>query len=304
MKKIIVLALAIVLLAGLSVGCGGGGETQPKTSTITVSVFDEGGSALSGVFLVMGDHSGETGDSGKCIFDDVESASYTIYASKDGYEDESESIAVSAGESKTVSLTLKKVEETAETLKNYSTEKSYKLELEGKSGSGKISKIIILYDDYGKSQYLATYEGDKKEFELYIVDDKAKVSTDGEWMDIPFESVEMLAATYRGLVEYTWKGVEESYNKSVTIPGFSYTVEEVGRETVNGYPATKYHMSVIATSEEGKKMESSSDVWIINSGPYKGYPTRIVATTKSGDETVTTTMNISDFGKDMGIQMP
>ncbi|MEA3314179.1 MAG: carboxypeptidase regulatory-like domain-containing protein [Caldisericota bacterium] len=302
MKKIIVLVLAIVLLAGLFVGCSGGGETQPKTSTITVSVFDEDGNTLSDVSLTMGDYSGETGDSGKYMFNDVESASYTIRASKDGHEDESEDIVVSAGENKTVLLTLKKVEEEAEELKNYSSEKSYRAVMEGQLSPGGINRIIIEHDNYGNSQHLTIYDEDEKEFEMYIVDDKAKTLMDNEWMDVPLEQVQVMLSTgYLNLPEAMASGAAESYNTAITTPDFSYGVEKIGRETVNGYPTTKYHMFSKITSEEET---GTSDIWIINSGSYKGYATRMVVTIKSSGEEETFTINITDLGKDMGIQMP
>jgi len=301
MKKIIVLALAIVLLAGLFVGCGGGGETQPKTSAVTVSVFNEGGNALSGVSLTMGDYSGKTEDNGKYVFNDVESASYTIQASKDGHEDESEDIVVSEGENKTVSLTLKEVEEEAEELKNYSTEKSYRAVMEGQSSSEGINKIIIEHDNYGSSQHLTIYDEDEKEFEMYIVDDKAKMLMDGNWVDVPFEQVQVMSTGYLNLFEGMTSGAAESYNIAITNPNFSYGVERIGRETVNGYSTTKYHMFSKITSEEET---GTSDIWIINSGPYKEHATRMVITMKSSGEEETMTINITDFGKDMGIQMP
>jgi len=301
MKKIIVLALAIVLLAGVFVGCGGGGETQPKTSTVTVSVFNEGGNALSGVSLTMGDYSGKTGNNGKYVFNDVESASYTIQASKDGHEDESEDIVVSEGENKTVSLTLKEVEEEAEELKNYSTEKSYRAVMEGQSSSGGINRIVIEHDNYGNSQHLTIYDEGEKEFEMYIVDDKAKMLMDDDWMDVPLEQVQAMSTGYLNLLEGMASGATESYNIAITNPDFSYGVEKIGRETVNGYPTTKYHMFSKITSEEET---GTSDIWIINSGPYKEYATRMVITIKSSGEEETMTINITDFGKDMGIQMP
>ncbi len=301
MKKIIVLALAIVLLAGLFVGCGGGGEVQPKTSTVTVSVLDGDGNALSGVNLTMGDRSGETEDNGEYMFNDVESASYTIQVSKDGYEGESEDIVVSAGENKTVSLTLQKAEEEAEELKNYSTEKSYRAVMEGRSSSGGINRIIIEHDNYGNSQHLTIYDEGEKEFEMYIVDDKAKMLMDNEWMDVPFEQVQAMSTGYLNLLAGMASGAAESYNIAISNPDFSYGVEMIGRETVNGYSAIKYHMFSKITSEEET---GTSDIWIINSGSYKGYATRMIITIKSSGEEETMTINITDFGKDMGIQMP
>lgn len=221
---------------------------------------------------------------------------------QDGYEDGSKDITVSAGENKTVTLTFKKVEE-AEELKDYSAEKSYRAVMEGNSSLGETNKVIIIQDDYGKSQHITIYTEGEEEFEMYLVGGKAKVLADEQWMEIPPEQVQAMSVGYLDLLKGMASNAEESYNIAINNPDFSYEVKRIGRETMNGYPTTKYHMFSKATSEEGEGVEAS-DTWIINSGPYEGYATCMVINIKFSGEEETMTINITDFGKDMGIKMP
>lgn len=309
MKKIIILAVVIMLIGGLLAGCGKGtnpAPPKPKTSNVTVTVNDEDGNAISSVELTMGDYSGKTGDDGKYVFNDVKAGNYTIKATKEGYEDGSEDIAVTAGEDKTVTITLKKVKQ-AEKLKDYSTLKSYKAVMEMKSeDSSENSKFVVMQDNYGKSQHLIGYENGKKQFELYVVGDKAKIFSNGTWLEVPAGQIGAFTASYANLFKNMIDQIETDYNGWVKSPNgnASYRIRKIGTETVNGYSTTKYHFSGEETTENEKTV-GTADIWIINRGPYKDYMTRMIVTsTSSTGEKDTLTINATDFGKDMGIKMP
>jgi len=309
MKRIVIFAVIIMLIGGLLAGCGGGTNPtspKPKTSNVTVTVKDETGNPISSVSLTMGDYSGKTGNDGKYVFNDVKPGDYTVEATKEGYEDGSEDITVTAGEDKNITLTLKKVQQ-AEELKDYSTVKSYKVVIEVKSNnSNEIDRVIVVRDNYGKSEDVTAYENNKKKFELCKVGDKAKILSEGYWIEVPADQIGSLTSAYldpfTGMVDI----VRSRYNEWVKTPNgsASYSVKRVGRETVNGYSTTKYHFSG-KVSSEGEKLVGEADIWIINKGPYKGYMTRMVATSSSSEGgKATYTINATDFGKDMEIKMP
>ena len=300
MKKVIAVTIILLLFVVVFAGCSGGGGTTPKTSKVNVSVTDEGGKAISGVKLSMGDYSGTTDSSGKYAFNDVKSGSYTIKASKEGYEDVSSDVTVGEGESKTVNLTLKE-EVVAEEIKDYSQIKSYKVTFEVKSASGKgDQKIEILQDDYGKKQHMTVMDlkTGETQFEMYIDGDKAKIRSDDTWTEMPASQVSSISGGFLAIVDTMAVNVRNSYNTSVkTLTGSaSYSISRVGSETVNDYPAVKYLMKANVTSQ-GEQTISQVELWVISSGTYKNYPTRMVISVTNKGETDMVTFNVSDFGK-------
>ncbi|MEF3245202.1 MAG: carboxypeptidase-like regulatory domain-containing protein [Caldisericaceae bacterium] len=302
MKKITILFVIIMLIGELLAGCGG-----IKPSTVTVAVVDENGNPIASTNLTMGKYSEKTGNDGKYVFKGVEAGNYTLKVTKEGYGDVSEDITVDKGEDKSLTITLRKLEQ-AEELKDYSALKSYKavMELNAKDSS-RNSKLVVEQENYGNSQHIIGYdENGNKQFEMYLVGDKAKVFTGGNWMELPATQVSSFTAEYLLTFETMVKEVEIRYNGWVKTPNGNtlYNVSKIGTETVNGYSTTNYNLSKEETSESGKTV-ITSDIWIINKGEYKNYMTRMVATSSiSGEETDVLTINITDFGKDMGINMP
>jgi hypothetical protein len=300
MKKVIAVTIILLLFVAVFAGCSGGGSTTPKMSKVNISVADEGGKAVSGVNLSMGDYSGTTDSSGKYTFNDVKSGSYTVKALKEGYEDVSTDVTVGEGESKTVNLTLKE-EVVTEEIKDYSQIKSYKLTFEVKSSSDKgDQKIEILQDDYGKKQHMTVVDlkTGETQFEMYIDGEKAKIRSDDTWMEMPASQVSSISGGFIAIVDTMAVGVRTSYNTSVktSAGSASYSISRVGSETVNDYPTIKYLMKANVTSE-GEQTISQAEIWVISSGSYKNYPTRMVISVTNKGETDTVTFNVSDFGK-------
>lgn len=301
MKKIVVMGIILLLIAGFFVGCSkGGGGTQPKTSQVNVSVADDSGNTLSGVSLTIGSYSGTTDSSGKYTFTDVKSGSYTVKAIKDGYKDASTDVTVGEGESKTVNLALNK-KAVAEEIKDYSRLKSYKATIEVKNSSGTgDQKIEILQDDYGKKQHITVIDSKtgENQFELYLDGDKAKIRSDDTWVEMSAEQVKGITQGFLTFIDATVTGVRAGYNASVkTLEGSaSYSINKVGSETVNDYPTIKYLMKSMATSV-GEQTIAQAEVWIIGSGSYKNYSTRMIISVINKGETDTMTVNISDFDK-------
>ncbi len=308
MRKVIIFVVVVALFGGLLAGCGRGTTSappKPKTSNVTVVVSNENGNALSSVNLTMGNYSGKTDDNGKYVFHNVKPGTYTVKATEDGYESMSSDVTVTAGEDKTVTLTLKKTEQMEE-LKDYSKVKSYKAVMELKQNN-KVSKYIIIQDNYGKSQHITAYNvnGGEK-IDLYVIGNKAKIYTDGNWIELPASQVGPLTAGYLKFLKNILSAVEDDYNGSInTSQGSgSYSVKREGKEEMNGYSTTRYRLSGKETSGEEKTV-GSADIWIINEGLYKGYATRIVVniTNSTGEKSIFT-INATELGKDMEIKMP
>jgi len=300
MKKIVVMGIILLLFVGVFVGCSGGGGTTTKMSKVDVSVADDSGNTLSGVSLTIGSYSGTTDSSGKYTFTDVKSGSYTLKAIKDGYKDASTDVTVGEGESKTVNLALNK-KAVAEEIKDYSKLKGYKATIEVKSSSGTGNqKIEILQDDYGKKQHITVIDSKtgENQFELYLDGDKAKIRSDDTWVEMSDEQVKGITQGFLAFVDAAVTGVRAGYNASVkTLEGSaSYSINEVGSETVNDYPAIKYLMKAMATSV-GEQTIPEAEVWVISSGSYKNYPTRMIISVINKGETDTMTVNSLDFDK-------
>ncbi len=319
-KRVIVLILSVILISVLFAGCSGGGggngssgsNQKPTTGNLAVAVVDDAGNTVSGATVSMDSTSGTTDSNGMYVFKDVKAGSYTIKATKDGYEDAQKDITVSAGKDQSVTLTLKKKQEQtgAEPLKDPSKVKSYRsiIYTESSGGSENKSKTIIEQDDYGKKQHIVVYEGDgKKSFELYVVGDKAKISQgNGKWMEMPGGMIGQLT---KGYIE-TFKSLQNEaygvYNGWVKDPTgeVSYKVERAKQETVNGYSTTKYVLHGKEKTETGVELGTIT-LWVINKGPYKDYTTRLqITSVDSSGKTEKITIDTLDFGKDMNISLP
>ncbi len=311
MKKIIILLLVVTLSAFIFAGCGGGSsnssapQPKPKTGSVTVIVKDSDGNALSGASVSMGTLSGMTNESGEYAFKGVKPGNYTLKASKDGYENSEKDIALKEGDNLSVTLVMKK-KAAPEEMKDYSKVKSYKLVMEMTSGNNKSGKFILIRDDYGKKQHLIVYNPDGgKEAEIYVVGDKAKIFSGGKWMEVPSSQISMLSDQYLGFAGSLINELRKNYNESIKTPvgSVSYGIKRMGEESVNGYSCTKYRFKSKESTSSGST-SGTADIWIINSGPYKGYATRIVMTSATNGKTETWTINFTDFGKDMGIKLP
>jgi len=319
-KRVIVLILALALTVTLFTGCGGGNgnsgnsgaNQKPKAANITVVVTDDGGSAVSGASVSMGNMSGTTDSDGKYVFTDVKEGNYTVEAKKDGYEGAQKTITVSAGSDDTVTLTIKKKQEqaSADLLKDPSKVKSYRsiIYVKEDSSSQNKSKMIIEQDDYGKEQHIVVYEGDgKKTFELYIVGDKAKMSQgNGKWMEMPGSMIGQITQGYIEAFKAMQNEAYAAYNGWVKDPSHevSYKVERAKQETVNGYSTTKYVLHGKEKTKEGVTLGTIT-LWVINKGPYKDYTTRLqITSVDASGKTEQIVIDTIDFGKDLHITLP
>lgn len=317
-KKVIVVILSIFLVSMLFAGCGGGGgnngssgsNQKPTTANITVVVVDDSGNTVPGATVSIDSTSGTTDANGNYVFKSVKEGSYTIKATKDGYEDAQKDITVSAGNDQTVTLTLKKKQEQVSALpvKDPFKVKSFRMIITTTSEdeNGK-EKVVMEQDDYGKKQRFIAYNSDgKKTLEVIVVGDKAKVWQNGKWMSMPSSMVKALTSGSMQSYIIMQNDIYMAYNGWVKDPTgqFSYKVEREKQETVNGYSTTKYLISGKEKTENGVVVGNAA-IWVINKGDYKGYVTRLVIDEKdSSGEKHVLRVDTLDFGKDMNISLP
>ncbi len=309
-KKLVVFAIAIVMAVVVFSGCGGGSNNggssiAPTTAHLTVTVKSSDGQVIEGAEVNVGENSNMTDANGKTIFDTLTPGDYQIEASKDGYDSASQNVSLKAGDQSSATLTLKKKESVNDTIKSTSKLKSYKGVIEMKSSNGESGKIVVIQDDFGKEQHVTMYGNDNKvQFELYVAGGKAKMrSGSNEWMDLPESSVQAMTKSTLGFAETMMNNTIEDFNKTITGKDVKYSVKRVGSETVNGYPAYKYHIFAKG-KDEGNEGVLNSDIWIINRGKYKDYTTRVVMNAKDNKGEGTFTINLTDIGKDMHISLP
>jgi len=110
MKGVRLKALGIALLGALGLlfaGCGQQGQPTPQTGTLQVTVQDQGGSPIQGAQVSVQGQSGTqlTDNQGKASFT-LPAGTYTVTATKQGYNPGSTQATVTAGQTTTATITL------------------------------------------------------------------------------------------------------------------------------------------------------------------------------------------------------
>lgn len=269
-----------------------------KGSKVNVSVVDESGSALSGVSVKMGSYSGTTDDGGRHTFSNVNSGSYTIEASKDGYDNASTDMTVGEVETKEATLTLKTpvTAEEINNINNYSNLNSYMEECVNQKSNGTHQKLIILVAQKGKQKEITHIDFETGETaEIYINGNsaRAKSNTGNRWIDVPFSQISKDTAEAVNTGQSIITNVQDWYNELVKTPSKYITIERAGNEIINGYFTIKYVIKEKTTS--GSITEA--DIWKISSGTYKNYVARIIETSidSKGEVDSMSRVDLSNF---------
>ncbi len=315
-KKLLSVAIVSLIAIFIFTGCGGGSGTnqgggsnsKPTKATLTVVVNDDSGNALNGAKVTVDTNKSKlTGSDGKVVFNLMEPGDYTIGVSKDGYQTDYEDVTLEAGDVKTVTFELRKVESSSsvDEVKSVSNLKSFKEVLEFKSNDKTEDggKILVVQDNYGKEQHIVIYGKDNKvQFEVYVVGDKAKIrSGSDKWMEMPESSAKALTTSTLGFAEGIMHNAIRYFNDSIKTGSSEYSVKKVGSETVNGYPTYKYH---ILAKDAANKTTISGDIWIISRGPYKDYTTKMSLVVEEDGRKDLFNASLTDIGKDMHITLP
>ncbi len=308
MKRIfiVVVVLSLLILAGCS-----GGTTSKKTSNLIVTVLDNESKPISGATIGLDGKTGSTDSNGKYTFKSLEEGSFTIYASKEGYEENSDSINVTAGKDATLTITLsKKTTEQVSELKELSSIKSYAFTFVTKDENGKSSTIKEEINDFGKREHLIVINEDGEvETEYFLVNDKAKMKSGDEWMEFTGEQATSMGGMFTSLAESFSNSATSWYNEAVRVPGGSVTFKRLGTETMNGYSTTKYEYTLTGEKYLGGDYEKVVvTYWVINSGNYKDYTTRLIfeytPTKNSTGSYQSIEFNFTRLGEDLKIELP
>jgi len=297
MKKLIL--MTIIFLFSFSIlSCG----KKVIKNDINVTVFDSKNSPLKDVNLSLDGKTGKTDENGKFTFSQVEEGTYTLIASKDGFSDSSENILISEGKKQEIKITLK--EKIAfEEIKDFSDIDSFEMIIEYKTqDDSEKQKIEIIRENYGKKEYLKVIDlkTEKITTELLIDGDKAKIRyEEEEWHELPKEQVESISESFWSLAKDIVDNVREDFNYSFKTPEgeISYSVDKIGDENVNDYITTKYVIKGKTIEMNNGEIQLEYQIWIINKGDYKNYPSRVIFNYNAKESELMYTINIYKYGE-------
>jgi hypothetical protein len=311
MKKLLLSVVVFFLLVSV-IGCKGGGTTTPNTSNLTVKVLDEAEKPLANASLDLNGTKGTTSSNGTYVFKNLIEGTYTVDATLEGYNSNSESVDIAAGKDANLTIVLSKTSAESE-IKELSSIKSYSFSFITKDKDGKTSTIKSEINDFGKREHLTIINEDNEiETEYYLVNDKAKMKSGGdeEWMELTGEQATSMSGVFTSLAESFSTSAREWYNGAIKTPTLSTTFKKLGTETMNAYSTNKYQYTV-----EGKALGSSYydkvtvTYWIINRGDYKDYTTKLFfeyfpVANATGTYYQSIEFNFTKFGEDIDIKLP
>lgn len=307
MKRVVLIVTVLCLF--IAVGCKGGSAS--KTSNLTVTVVDQSKNAIGGAKVEVDSKSGTTDSSGKIVFKSLEEGSYSVDVSKDGYESVSSSVSLSAGKDESIEITLSKKSEVETTeLKEFSSLKSYAFTFVTKDKEGKMSTIKEEINDFGKREHLIVInEEGEVEMEYFLVDDKAKLKTGDTWTEFSGKDAQSMGGIFTSLAESFSESARGWYNEAVKYPGGIATFKRIGTESVNGYSTTKYEYTLTGTATGADYEKIVVEYWVINSGPYKDYTTKLAMNyfPKEGAGSASyqyVEFSFTRFGEDLKIELP
>lgn len=307
MKKILLVMVVMFLL--VFAGCTKG---TSKTSNLTVKVVDQDNAVVSSATAKLDGQSGTTDASGKYVFKSLNEGSYSIDVSKEEYQSNTNSVNITGGKDSEITITIARLssEEISE-LKELSTIKSYAFTFVIKDKDGKKTTTILEeINDFGKKEHLVVIDEEGEvETEYYLVNNKAKIRSGDEWMELTGEEASNMGGIFSSMAETFNSSARGWYNEAVRVPGASATFKRLGTETANGYPTTKYEYTITGEKYVGLDYQKIvATYWVINSGSYKDYTTRLVMEyTPSQNSTAPYQMlefNFTSFGEDIKIELP
>lgn len=276
---------------------------KQKTSDIIISVLDENGKPLQDVNITLDGKSGKSDSKGNITFSKLTPGSYNFKATKEGFEDYEDSITLSEGEKKEIKVTLNKKSELEE-IKYYSDISSYHVIAEYRDKDAKFDqKIELITEDFGKREYLKVtnlFTGELYS-EIFMDEKIAKIRYEekGEFYEMKREEVGSISDSFHSMVNELVNGVMKDYNEKIKIPqgSLEYSIKKVGTDKVNNYSTTKYEYTG-ETTYKNEKTKFLYEIWLINSGKYKNFPTKLNAIMSFQDGSmVSYTINIFELGE-------
>ena len=300
MRILKILLILVLIFSFITIyGC----KKEAKTSDIFVSVIDIDGKPIQDANILIDGMSGKSDSQGKCTFYKLSPGSFKVRVTKEGYEDYEDSIDISVGEKKEIKIVLNKKSEFEE-IKAYSEIESFHIiaefrEKEDQSGQ----KVEIISEDFGKKEYIKVINLKTYELNAEIISDektaKIRYSEKGEFHEIPREQARTISQGFYVFVNEYANGVKEAFNYKIKLPEGSreHLIRKVGTEKVNNYMTTKYEF-IDEVIFQNEKTRVFYEIWVINSGKYKNYPTKLNANMSFNDKSVLTfTINIFELGE-------
>jgi len=297
MKKLILISL-IILFSFSILSCG----KKVIKNDINVTVFDNKNNPLKDVNLSLDGKIGKTDENGKFTFTQIEEGTYTLIASKDGFLDSSENILISEGKKQEIKITLKE-KLASEEIKDFSDIDSFEMTIEYKTqDDSEEQKIEIIRENYGEKEYIKVIDLkiEKITTELLINGDKAKIRYEGEeWYELPKEQIGSISESFWSLAKDIVNSVREDYNYGVKTPEgeISYSVDKIGDENVNDYSTTKYIIKGKAIEMNNGEIQLEYQIWIINKGDYKNYPSRVIFNYNTEEDELIYKIDIYKYGE-------
>ncbi|MCX8095786.1 MAG: carboxypeptidase-like regulatory domain-containing protein [Caldisericia bacterium] len=300
MKKInFLLILFLIIIFITFYGC----KKETKTSDIIVTIQDIDGTSIQDANITFDGKSGKSDSQGKYTFSKIEKGSYNLKITKEGFEDFEETIDISQGEKREVKVVLNKKSEFEE-IKNYSEIESFHViaEYRGKEGKND-QKIELITENFGKKEYMKVvnlYTG-KLYAEIFTDEKTAKIryGEKEDFYEMKREEVGSLSESFHSMINELVDGIKEEFNEKIKIPqgSLEYSLKRVGTEKINNYQTIKYEYSGEA-NYQNEKTKFLYEIWAINSGKYKNYPTKINAIMSFQDGSmISYTINIFELGE-------
>jgi len=299
MKKIIFLTLIItIFILSFSFGCG----KKVIKNDIYVTVLDSENKPLSDVNLTLDSKSGKTDKDGKYKFPQIEEGSYTLKASKDGYEDSTENILVSEGKSQNIKIVLNK-KATFEEIKSFSDISSFHLIGEYRTIDAKgDQKVEIISEDNGKREYLKVTDlyTNKLISEMYLDEKVGRIryEENGNVTELKREELGSITESFKSMTSDLIEGLRGEFNERIKTPEgvVTYSIKKEKEENVNNYSTTKYVYEG-ETTYQNEKAKFKHEIWVINKGEYKNMVTKINGMIILEEGMYSYTINIFDYGK-------
>jgi hypothetical protein len=298
MKKLNFLTLITIFILIFSFGCG----KKIIKNDIYVTVLDSENKPLSDVNLTLDGKSGKTDKDGKYKFPQIEEGSYTLKASKDGYEDSTENILVSEGKSQNIKIVLNK-KATFEEIKSFSDISSFHLIGEYRTIDAKgDQKVEIISEDNGKREYLKVTDlyTNKLISEMYLDEKVGRIryEENGNVMELKREELGSITESFKSMTSDLIEGLRGEFNERIKTPEgvVTYSIKKEKEENVNNYSTTKYVYEG-ETTYQNEKAKFRHEIWVINKGEYKNMVTKINGMIILEEGMYSYTINIFDYGK-------
>lgn len=298
MKKFLIFLTIFTIFTSIFLfGCG----KKVSKASIELTIYDSNNNPIENVTVEVDGNIKMSDKNGKATFLDLDEGSYTINIQKEGFEEVTEEVNLSKGEKRELNIVLKEKSVEFVELKKYDEIRDFKIVAEYRSS--KITggqKVEIIKENYGKREYMKITDLNTGEVlgEAYLDEEKAKIKSGENWLEMPREQVGSITESFTSFIDDFTSNVYETYNLAMSFKegSLKYKTEKLGEEIINGYPSLGFK---IYFKFEGEKetQEVTYTVWVIKSGEFKNYPTRLIGKIVTNEGEINYLMDITEFNE-------